>query len=483
MEIKVKSKIAFAVGAFGKDIIYMLVASYLLYYYNVVLGMDSVFIGMVMMGARIFDALNDPIMGILVSKTRTKFGRFRPWILAGTVLNAVITYALFATPAGSDTMMRVWLLVFYLAWGVSYTLMDIPFWSMIPAITNPGKDREQLSSIARAASGIGDALPTVLTMLVVPVLSASTIIADYRIGFKWWALIIAIVFVVSELICVLFVPEKKVDEKEKAPTIKQMFGSLFKNDQALTIVLSVILVYTALNITSNLLLYFFQFDVGNTDVYSLFVAAVFVVQVVIMLLLPLMRKKFSKYSLFYSGFVLQIVGFLVLLALAASGIYRSVSWALLIVPGALVYAGYGMLNVLMTIFLSDSVDYGQYKNGVREEAVIFSMQTFTVKLASGIAVAVAGVAINLINLDTEALTQTTQTLSGLRICVTIPPIVLLIVGIILFRKCYKLTEERMFAISHSLKEREESPDAAVQPVSTDAKALDALVEDYRKKGL
>ena len=98
MRLKTGQKCAFGFGAFGKDIVYMLISSYLLYYYNVVLGMSSVFIGTVMMAARIFDAFNDPVMGIIVAKTRTGWGRFRPWIFAGTVLNAVTIYALYATP-------------------------------------------------------------------------------------------------------------------------------------------------------------------------------------------------------------------------------------------------------------------------------------------------------------------------------------------------------------------------------------------------
>ena len=114
----------------------MLVSNYILYYYNAVLGISSVFIGAVLMGARVFDALNDPMMGILVAKTRTRWGRFRPWILTGTVLNAVTIYALFAAPhSASEGTLRIWLAVIYIAWGVTYTMMDIPFWSMIPAIT------------------------------------------------------------------------------------------------------------------------------------------------------------------------------------------------------------------------------------------------------------------------------------------------------------------------------------------------------------
>ena len=295
MKLKTGQKAAFGFGAFGKDVVYMLISSYLLYYYNVVLGISSVFIGTVMMAARVFDAFNDPIMGIIVAKTKTRWGRFRPWILAGTVLNAVTIYALYATPESmGDSAQRIWLIVFYFAWGITYTLMDIPFWSMIPAITEPGEDREALTSLARTCSGIGDAIPTVLTMTIVPILSASSAIADYRIGFRWWALIVAVVFVISELICVLKVPEKPIETTAPTSSVGQMFRTLFANDQAMTVVVSIILVYTSVNICGNLVLYFFQFDVGNEGAYSIFAAVAFAAQVLVMMIVPALRKKFTK---------------------------------------------------------------------------------------------------------------------------------------------------------------------------------------------
>ncbi len=451
MQLTFKNKFGFALGAVGKDIVYMLISSYLLYYYNAVLGISSAFIGSVLMLARIFDALNDPIMGIIVAKTKTKFGRFRPWILAGTVLNAVTIYALFATPEGMQKSgVQIWLAVFYLLWGITYTMMDIPFWSLIPAVTEPGQQRESLSSLTRSFSGIGDAIPTILTMIVVPILSGSTVIADYRIGFKWWALIIAVFFVISELVCVLNVPEKDITEME-TPGIKQMFTSLFKNDQALTVVAAVILVYTALNIVGNLILYFFQFDVGDTDAYSAFVAVCFAVQVVAMACVPMIRKKVEKLSLFFIGIVVQIIGFGVLLFMALTGIYHSSGWILLALPGSLVYAGYGILNVLLTVFLSDSVDYGEVKNGSRDESVIFSMQTFTVKLAAGMAVFIAGLAIDLVGIDPEALSQTGSALMGLRMFMTIPSVLLLVLSALVFKKFYKLDDETMADIQTLLR--------------------------------
>ncbi|CUN86188.1 Thiomethylgalactoside permease II [Coprococcus eutactus] len=159
-----KTKIAYGVGAVGKDMVYMLVASYILYYYNSVLGVSSVFIGTVLMVARVFDAFNDPIMGIVVAKTRSRWGRFRPWIFSGTVLNAVVLYAMFAVPESMGAGgMKVFLTVTYFLWGITYTLMDIPYWSMIPAITEPGKERENLSALARSCAAW--VLPSLLYLL------------------------------------------------------------------------------------------------------------------------------------------------------------------------------------------------------------------------------------------------------------------------------------------------------------------------------
>ncbi len=454
MKLSARNKAAFCFGAFGKDIVYMLVNSYLLYYYNVVLGISSAFIGAVLMGARIFDALNDPFMGIIVAKTRTRWGRFRPWILSGTVMNAFIVYALFAVPDGmGNSGMKVWLTLIYLAWGVTYTMMDIPFWSMIPAITEPGKDREQLSSLARSSSGIGDALPTVLTMVVVPVLSGTTALAGYRIGFKYWALIIAVVFLISEIVFVTNVPEKRAEEM-KSSTIGEMFRSLFHNDQALCVVAAVILVYLALDIVGNLILYFFQFDMGNTNLYSVFTAVCFLTQVFFMMLVPVFRKKVEKLKLFSITILLQVLGFLILLGFAFSGIYKG-AWTVLLLPGILVYASYGILNVLLTIFLSDAVDYGESKSGKREESVIFSMQTFTVKLASGVAAFLSGLAIDWIGLNTEAATQTAATLQGLRIWMTIPSAILLVLAFIIFKRFYKLNDKKMDEVMKKIQKNKE----------------------------
>lgn len=449
-----KTKIAYGVGAVGKDMVYMLVASYILYYYNSVLGVSSVFIGTVLMVARVFDAFNDPIMGIVVAKTRSRWGRFRPWIFSGTVLNAVVLYAMFAVPESMGAGgMKVFLTVTYFLWGITYTLMDIPYWSMIPAVTQTPKDRENLSMVGRTCAGVGSALIAMFTMLLVGALGGDS----ERAGFRWVALIVSVLFVVTELVCCAAMRETTPSEMKTA-TVKEMFSALFRNDQAMVVVGSIVLINSALYLTSNFIIYFFKYDLGGAGwkaTYTLFSTVGGAAQILgMMVLYPLLRKKFSSTQVFQLSLVLALCGYGTLLVFCLTGLSHSL--ALLCIPGVVVFACNGMLSVLTTLFLSNSVDYGQLKTGRREESVIFSMQTFVVKAASGVAVFLTGIGLDLIGLvgNTEetgpVAVQSAGTLLGLRLMMTVLPMLVLAGVLVLFRNKFVLTDARAAEISAQL---------------------------------
>ena len=163
-KLSLLEKISYGLGAVGKDMVYMLSASYILYYYQDLLGVPASMMGLILLVARIFDAFNDPIMGVLVAKTRTRWGKFRPWLFVGTITNAVILYLMFAAPPAMDVGgITVYAAVTYILWGVTYTMMDIPYWSMIPAFTEGGKEREGLTTLARSCAGVGSAIITIVT--------------------------------------------------------------------------------------------------------------------------------------------------------------------------------------------------------------------------------------------------------------------------------------------------------------------------------
>ena len=153
-------KIAYGLGAVGKDMVYMLSASYVLYYFQDLLGVNAIAMGVILLVARIFDAFNDPIMGVVVAKTKTRWGKFRPWLLIGTLTNAVVLFLMFAAPPTLDASGLVaYAAVSYIMWGVTYTMMDIPYWSMIPAFTKGGKEREGLTTLARTENRIQRGAP------------------------------------------------------------------------------------------------------------------------------------------------------------------------------------------------------------------------------------------------------------------------------------------------------------------------------------
>ena len=468
-----KSKLSYALGAVGKDMVYMLSASYVLYYFQDLLGVEAWIMGVILLAARVFDAFNDPIMGVVVAKTKTRWGKFRPWLLIGTVTNAVILYFMFAAPPAMDAKGLVaYAAIFYILWGVTYTMMDIPYWSMIPAFTQGGRERENLTTIARSCAGVGAAIITVFTMMLVPKLGA--IFAGENagaklievVGFKYFAAIVGVLFVLFITLTCINVKEKSTASMETV-SVKQMFKALVQNDQAMTVTIAIVLVNTAIYITSNLVIYFFKYDfgtVGWNNAYVLFNTFGGAIQILAMMLFyPLLRKKFSNRSIFDICLGLAVLGYLVLLGLAFTNMS---SVFVLFIPAFCIFSANGILSVITTVFLANTVDYGELKNGRRDESVIFSMQTFVVKLASGIAALVASICLSVNKLSDEAITEEAKHVdwslgvsasakTGLRMTMTVIPILGLILAFFWFRKKFILNDKKVEEIAAQVKKLHE----------------------------
>ena len=439
MGLSKKETISYGIGAVGKDMVYMFSASYILYYYQDILGVSAIAMGIILLAARVFDAFNDPIMGVIVAKTRTRWGKFRPWLFIGTLLNAIVLFLMFAAPPALDGGGLVaYAAIAYILWGVTYTMMDIPYWSMIPAFTKAGKERENLSTLARSCAGAGSAIITIITMKCVVVLGGG----NEQTGFKYFALIIAVMFFVFTLLMCINIKEKSTVDVE-APSVGQMFKALVQNDQAVAVVVTIVLINTAVYITSNLVIYFFKYDFGGADWYNgytLFNTFGGAVQILsMMILFPLLRKFMSAIRIFYVSFAMAFIGYLVLLAL----LFTSMSNVfILFIPAFFIFSANGMLLVLTTIFLANTVDYGEKKNNRRDESVIFSMQTFVVKLASGIAALVVSICLAMSHLSQDTTGEAVAAAGGsviiLRLTMTVLPIAGLLAAVLFFHKKYKL---------------------------------------------
>lgn len=455
-------RFAYGIGAVGKDMVYMLSASYISIYFLDVMGISAAAIAVLLLAARVFDAFNDPIMGVLVAKTKTRWGKFRPWLLVGTITNAVILYLMFTIPPTLDGAGLVaYASVSYILWGLTYTMMDIPYWSMIPAFTQSGKEREGLSAFARSCAGVGSALISIITVMSVAALGrkfgGTTDNEINRIGYSKFALIIAILFVVFITITCLVIKEKSTVDMKSA-SIKDMFKALIQNDQAMTVVVAIVMINTALYITQQLVYFFLKYDFSPATYqadFTLFNTVGGGCQILAMMLLfPLLRKVMDTIRIFYTCFGMAVTGYILIIIISFTGT-SNVKW--LLIPAALIMAAVGVLNVIITVFLANTVDYGELKNHRRDESVIFSMQTFVVKLASGIAGFLSSMVLFVFNINSdknaEAVAVSETSSLGLRLSMTLIPIVVLLVGFVVFRKKYILSDDRMDEITAELAKR------------------------------
>ena len=205
---------------------------------------------------------------------------------------------MFSAPDLSKTGLMVYFAIIYILWGVTYTMMDIPYWSMIPAVTEQPKDREQLSVVGRTCAGVGSALIQVGTVLCVAFLGNGSEVK----GFRCFSLLVALIFVLTEAILFFSIKEKKSEKKMETTSIKDMFSALFHNDQAMLTVITIVLINSALYITSNLILYFFKYDLGTElwkNNYTLFTTIGGATQILgMMVLYPVLRNKLSNTSIF-----------------------------------------------------------------------------------------------------------------------------------------------------------------------------------------
>ena len=461
-----KEKFAYGIGAVGKDMVYMLSASYITIYFVDVMGISAAAIAVLLMAARVFDAFNDPIMGVLVAKTKTRWGKFRPWLLIGTVTNAVMLYLMFSIPPTMNASgMLLYASVTYILWGVTYTMMDIPYWSMVPAFTESGKERESLSAFARSCAGVGSALISIITVKVVIALGTKlggdTETEINRIGYSKFALIIAVLFVVFTLITCLCIKEKSSVDMQTA-SVKDMIKALVSNSQAMTVVVAIVMINTALYITQTLVYFFLKYDFSPTNYandFTLFNIVGGGFQILsMMIFFPLLRKVMDTLKIFYTCFFMAVIGYVMILIESVAG---ANDIKLLLIPAAIIMSAVGMLNVIITIFLANTVDFGEWKNHRRDESVIFSMQTFVVKLASGFAAFISNMILAIFAISSDKDAVVVEPISdvarmGLRGSMTIIPMIVLCIGFIVFKKKYILTDAKLEEITADLHKRKEA---------------------------
>ena len=446
------SKLCFGIGAFGKDAVYAIVGTYLMMYLTDYRSVAPAFVGGLFMVARIWDAFNDPFMGMIVDNTRTKWGKFRPWILIGTVMNAIVLVLLFMDNGLEGKAYLVWCSVFYILWGMTYTVMDIPYWSLVPALTEDENERSQISAIPRIFASCAWLVINSFGLIMVAWLGRGN---DVR-GFAILASIISVVFIIASVLTCLTCKERIVIPQAEKTSIKGMVKVLFKNDQV-KIILGIALFFNiAYQLSNSFALYYFKyvaertFDIeGNGILYPMYAGVAGFAQMGSMAVLPFLSKKIGKKMSFFLASFCPVFGFALLWVL---GYVAPTSVIGVAVCSGIINIGIGFMLVFITVILSEVVDYGEYKLGTRNESILFSMQTFVVKFAGAFSGFISGVGLALIGYQANV-QQTPMAENGMRIIMFLIPAVLSALCFLLYAKGYKLTPQFYKKVRETIDER------------------------------
>lgn len=479
-----KNLIMYPLGAIGRDMMYALFSSYLLTYTMYTRSLTNAqlsAITAIMVGARIFDALNDPIMGNIIERTRTKWGKFKPWLLAGILSTSVVIYVIF------NSNLEGWAFIWefgiaYFMYSITYTMHDISYWGMIPALSSDGDTRNMYTSRATLFGGIGSTLAQIL----IPMLTAGSLAlgGSSKTAYGIIALVIAILGPVFLTFTLLGAKERRDDESKPVPPLsfKKIVNTFTGNDQLVWITIIFLFQQIGNNIVLNGIgnnYIYFEFGYDGS-LYSLFTTVGMAATAVLMVFYPTISRKLSRNKMVNMALYIGIVGYIIQIC---AGLFMATSKVkfFVITFGFMLanFAQYG-LYLIMMISIINTVEYNELKTGNRDEAIISSVRPFITKLASALVVVVTSVTYMIVNatnftnqissleqqanqgliddvtksnmIDSIIATVSKSQTNGLLIAMTIIPCIFMVLSCVLYKKKYILTEEKYAEICKELKE-------------------------------
>ncbi len=430
-----RNKYCYGLGTLGRDMFYTLESMYLLTFLTEVRQLDDAMlaaVGGVLTVLRILDAFNDPITGILIDNTRTRWGKFKPWMIVGTVITCASLLMMFADLPVTGAAYVVLFGIFYVLWDIGYGVNDIAYWSLLPALSTDQAQRETMGAFTRICASIG---MYIVVVGILPITNAiGSAVGDLQQGWFIFAVVVCILMAGFQLFTLIGVKENREHYKDEERTSMRDFAKvLLGNDQLLWVTISMILFMVGYCTTTSFGTYFFIYAYGNADMYSVFAGVLGVSQLTALLLFPKALAKFSRKKLYSIATVLVVAGYVVFF-------FAPMNMLPIGIAGVLLFIGQAFIQTLMLMFLADTVEYGQWKLGRRNESITFSLQPLINKLGSAIATGVVTLTLIVsgINRAADAGAVTAQGLLIMKIAMMVFPLIAIVIGYFVYLKKYQI---------------------------------------------
>ncbi|MBE6108284.1 MAG: MFS transporter [Erysipelotrichaceae bacterium] len=472
----------FPLGTVGRDMVYNLVTNFLLTYILFTKGLTAAQLGAItaiMVAARVFDALNDPIMGNIIEITHTRWGKFKPWLLIGILLTSAVVVMVFATDLKGWSF--VWLFgIFYFCYSIAYTMHDISYWGMVPALSSDASARDQITSRATLFAGIGGTLASI----VIPMLTTgnNALGGSANVAYKIVAIVISILAPLFLCFTLLGASERREQAKSSKASggLKKTLTTLVNNDQLRWIAV----IFLIQQIGNGLVIggigsTYIYFEYGyEGGLYSLFTTVGMSATAFLMIFYPAISKRIKRKKLMNIMAVISIVGYVLM---GASRAADSLGFTLLVIGYMLSNFGQYCYYLIMMISIINTVEYNELKTGSRDEAIIASVRPFMTKMASALIVLIttgsyvvfgvtnytnqisdfeSAAASGLIT-EAEKLSSIQKVLSsvessqslGLLLCMVLIPCALMLISNRLYQKHYTLDEEEYERICKEIEQK------------------------------
>ena len=442
-----RNKWTFGVGTIGRDMVYTLVSLYLVFFLSDVLRLphdDFLWASSLILLARLVDAVADILMGAVVDNTRSRWGHYKPWIAGGVVASAVFTVLLFSDLGLRGGAFVVVFALVYLLWSLAWTANDIPYWSLLPALTLDQKQRERFGSVAKIFATIG--LFTVV-VAVLPVTGAlAGAVGDVR-AWTVFAVAVVLVMLVSQSVTLFWVREPAIVVEQERTSLRELARVVFGNDQLLWTAIAMVLFMTGYLTTTTFGTYYFKYVYGDEGMYSPFGAVLVASQLVGYAIFPALSKRFSRRSLYTLATGLILAGYVVFFLAPPQMVFIGIA-------GLLLFVGDSFITLLMLVFLTDTIEYGQWKLGRRNGAVTFALQPFINKVGAALSTQIVAVAIVLAGVDPARPEATTpEGLLTIKVGMLVLPPVLIAVSYLIYRAKYRIDGAFYERILADLRER------------------------------
>ena len=440
----------FGLGTVGRDMFYALEANALIYYLSNVLRLPiSVFVAtsLVFTVLRIFDAVNDPFMGLIIDNGRSKHGKFKPPMLFGALAGAACYLVLFTDFGLRNYWFVVVFALAYILWDIFYGLNDIAYWSMLPSLSVNQKVREKMGAFARICANVG------MFAIMVGWEPITSSLGNTPKAWFLVALTVTVLMLLFQLFTIFGVKENRAmfNPQEEKTTLRGMWDVIAKNDQLLWTTLSMSLFTIGYMTTTTFAIYYMQYVFGNKDMYAVLAAVVGVAQLSALAVFSFFSKRLPREKLYLYSTIVVLAGYLVFF-------FADKSLPVIVVAALLLFAGEAFIQLLMLMFLEDTIEYGQWKLHKRNESITLSVQPFINKIGGAISMGLVSLSLVWSGIKTGDTAAQSIDDGGkliVKIVMLVIPLLFIVAGYLIYRFKFKIDKKTYDGILSDLRARGE----------------------------